>query len=284
MINWFKTMLLFVALAAVLMLVGGAVAGRQGLIVALVLSIGINFFSYWFSDKIVLASYGAKPLSEAEAPRVHAVLAQLCQAAGIPKPPLYHTPEQSPNAFATGRDPHHAVVCVTDGLLDLLDEEELKGVLAHELAHVKRRDILIGTVAASIASTIMFVASMARWGLMFSGYGGDRDRGGTNPLALLVAAIVAPLAALLIQMAISRSREYGADEAGARFAGNPYGLANALKKLQTMSARIPLKASPSTAHMFIVKPFTGGGIFAIFATHPLIEKRIARLMEMRGAT
>jgi heat shock protein HtpX len=284
MINWFKTMLLFVALAAVLMLVGGAVAGRQGLIVALVLSIGINFFSYWFSDKIVLASYGAKPLSEAEAPRVHAVLAQLCQAAGIPKPPLYHTPEQSPNAFATGRDPQHAVVCVTDGLLDLLDEEELKGVLAHELAHVKHRDILIGTVAASIASTIMFVASMARWGLMFSGYGGDRDRGGTNPLALLVAAIVAPLAALLIQMAISRSREYGADEAGARFAGNPYGLANALKKLQTMSARIPLKASPSTAHMFIVKPFTGGGIFAIFATHPPIEKRIARLMEMRGAT
>ncbi len=283
MFNWFKTMMLFVALAAVLMLVGGAVAGRQGVAIALVFSLVINFVSYWFSDKIVLASYGAKPLTEAEAPRVHAVLAELCQAAGIPKPPLYHTPESSPNAFATGRDPHHAVVCVTDGLLDLLNEEELKGVLGHELAHVKHRDILIGTVAASIASTIMFVSSMARWGLMFSGYGGNRDREGANPLALLIAAIVAPLAALLIQMAISRSREYGADESGAQFAGNPYGLADALRKLQTMSARIPLKASPSTAHMFIVKPFTGGGVFDLFATHPPIEKRIARLMELRGA-
>ncbi len=285
MANWFKTMLLFVALAAVLMLVGGAVAGRQGLIIALVISIGINFFSYWFSDKIVLASYRAKPLSEAEAPRAHAVLAQLSQAAGIPKPPLYHTPESSPNAFATGRDPQHAVVCVTDGILDLLDEEELKGVLGHELAHVKHRDILIGTVAASIASTIMFIASMARWAAIFGGFGGGRDReGGGNPIALLVAAVVAPLAALLIQMAISRSREYGADESGAQFAGNPYGLANALKKLQTVSARIPLKASPATAHMFIVKPFTGGGMFNLFATHPPIEKRIARLMDMRGAT
>ncbi len=285
MANWFKTMLLFVALAAVLMLVGGAVAGRQGLIIALVISIGINFFSYWFSDKIVLASYRAKPLTETEAPRAHAVLAQLSQAAGIPKPPLYHTPESSPNAFATGRDPQHAVVCVTDGILDLLDEEELKGVLGHELAHVKHRDILIGTVAASIASTIMFIASMARWAAIFGGFGGGRDReGGGNPIALLVAAVVAPLAALLIQMAISRSREYGADESGAQFAGNPYGLANALKKLQTVSARIPLKASPATAHMFIVKPFTGGGMFNLFATHPPIEKRIARLMDMRGAT
>jgi heat shock protein HtpX len=284
MLNWFKTMLLFVALAAILMTVGGAVAGRQGLIIALVLSIGINFFSYWFSDKIVLASYGAKPLGEAEAPRAHAVLAQVSQAAGIPKPPLYHTPESSPNAFATGRDPHHAVVCVTDGLLELLDEEELKGVLGHEMAHVKHRDILVGTVAASIASTIMFIASMARWAAIFGGGGGGRDRDGVNPIGLLVAAVVAPLAAMLIQMAISRSREYGADEAGAQFAGNPYGLANALKKLQTVSARIPLKASPSTAHMFIVKPFTGGGIFSLFATHPPLEKRIARLMEMRGAT
>ena len=284
MANWLKTMILFVALGAVLMLVGGAVAGRNGVLIGLVISLCINFFSYWFSDKIVLASYGAKELTEAEAPRVHAVVVQLCQAAGLPKPRIYHTPESSPNAFATGRSPEHAVVCVTDGILELLDEEELKGVLGHELAHVKHRDILIGTVAASIASTIMFISSMARWGLMFSGYGGDRDRGGTNPLALLIAAIVAPLAALLIQMAISRSREYGADEGGAQFAGNPYGLANALKKLETMSARIPLKASPATAHMFIVKPFTGGGIFSLFATHPPMEKRIARLMEMRGAT
>ena len=284
MLNWFKTMLLFVALGAVLMLVGGVVLGRRGLIIGLAVSLAINFFSYWFSDKIVLKSYRAQPLSEAEAPRVHAVLAQLCQAAGIPTPPLYRIPDSSPNAFATGRSPDHAAVCVTDGILELLDEEELKGVLGHELAHVKHRDILIGTMAASIAAVIMFVSSMARWGLLFGGYGGDRDRGGGNPLALLVAAIVAPIAALLIQMAISRSREYDADAGGARFAGNPYGLASALKKLQTVSARIPLKASPSTAHLFIVKPFTGGGIFSLFSTHPPIEKRIARLMEMRGAT
>jgi heat shock protein HtpX len=281
--NWFKTMLLFVALGALLMIIGGAVAGRAGVLVALVISLGINFFSYWFSDKIVLMSYSAQELTEAEAPRVHAVVAQLSQAAGIPKPKVYRVPEASPNAFATGRDPQHAVVAVTDGILELLDEEELKGVLGHELAHVKHRDILIGTVAASIASAVMFIASMARWAAIFGGMGGRDDReGGTNPLALLVAAVVAPIAAMLIQMAISRSREYGADEAGARFAGNPYGLASALKKLQAMSMRIPLRASPATAHMFIVKPFTGGGIFELFATHPPMEKRIARLMAMRG--
>ena len=282
MLNWFKTMLLFVALAAILMTVGGAVAGRQGLIIALVLSIGINFFSYWFSDKIVLASYGAKPLGEAEAPRAHAVLAQLCQAAGIPKPPLYHTPESSPNAFATGRDPHHAVVCVTDGLLELLDEEELKGVLGHELAHVKHRDILIGTVAASIASTIMFIASMARWAAIFGG--GGRDRDGRQPhRTARVGHRGAPggHAHPDGHLPFARVRRR---RSGRAVRGNPYGLANALKKLQTVSARIPLKASPSTAHMFIVKPFTGGGIFSLFATHPPLEKRIARLMEMRGAT
>lgn len=281
--NWFKTMILFVALGALLMLIGGAVAGRAGVLVALVISLGINLFSYWFSDKIVLMSYGAQELTEADAPRVHAVVAQLSQAAGIPKPRVFRIPDNSPNAFATGRDPQHAVVAVTDGILQLLDEEELKGVLGHELAHVKHRDILIGTVAASIASAVMFIASMARWAAIFGGMGGRSDReGGSNPLALLVAALVAPIAALLIQMAISRSREYGADEAGAQFAGNPYGLANALKKLQTMSLRIPLQASPATAHMFIVKPFTGGGLFELFATHPPIEKRIARLMAMRG--
>ena len=283
MSNWFKTMVLFVALGALLMVIGGAVAGRAGVAVALLISLGINVFSYWFSDKIVLMSYGAQELTEAEAPRVHAVVAQLSQAAGIPKPRVYRIPETSPNAFATGRDPQHAVVAVTDGILQLLDEEELKGVLGHELAHVKHRDILIGTVAASIASAVMFIASMARWAAIFGGMGGRNDReGGSNPIALLVAALVAPIAAMLIQMAISRSREYGADEAGARFAGNPYGLASALKKLQTMSMKIPLKASPATAHMFIIKPFTGGGIFELFATHPPLEKRIARLMAMRG--
>jgi heat shock protein HtpX len=280
--NWFKTMVLFVALAALLMLIGGAVAGRTGVLVALVVSLGINLFSYWFSDKMVLASYHAVELTEADAPRVHAVVTQLSQAAGIPKPRVYRIPDDSPNAFATGRDPAHAVVAVTDGVLQLLDEEELKGVLGHELAHVKHRDILIGTVAASVASAIMFIASIARWGAIFGGYGGSRDRDGANPIALLVAAVVAPLAALLIQMAISRSREYAADEAGAGFAGNPMGLAGALKKLQAYSARIPLQATPATSHMFIVKPFTGGGLTSLFSTHPPIEKRIARLMERRG--
>jgi heat shock protein HtpX len=279
--NWLKTMVLFVALAAVLMLIGGAVAGRTGIAVALLISLAINFFSYWFSDRMVLAAYHAKELSEAEAPRVHAIVAQLSQTAHIPKPKIYRIPDDSPNAFATGRNPQHAAVAVTDGIMQLLDEEELKGVLGHELGHVIHRDILIGTVAAAIASAIMFIASIARWGLIFGGYGGrNRDEG--NPLALLVAAIVAPLAALLIQMAISRSREYGADEEGAHLAGNPYGLANALKKLQTVSMRVPLKATPATAHMFIVKPFTGRSLMNLFSTHPPIEKRIARLMERRG--
>ncbi len=279
--NWLKTMVLFVALAAVLMLIGGAVAGRTGIAVALLISLAINFFSYWFSDRMVLAAYHAKELSEAEAPRVHAIVAQLSQTAHIPKPKIYRIPDDSPNAFATGRNPQHAVVAVTDGIMQLLDEEELKGVLGHELGHVIHRDILIGTVAAAIASAIMFIASIARWGLIFGGYGG-RNRNDGNPLALLVAAIVAPLAALLIQMAISRSREYGADEEGAHLAGNPYGLANALKKLQTVSMRVPLQATPATAHMFIVKPFTGRSLMNLFSTHPPIEKRIARLMERRG--
>jgi heat shock protein HtpX len=279
--NWLKTMVLFVALAAVLMLIGGAVAGRTGIAVALLISLAINFFSYWFSDRMVLAAYHAKELSEAEAPRVHAIVAQLSQTAHIPKPKIYRIPDDSPNAFATGRNPQHAVVAVTDGIMQLLDEEELKGVLGHELGHVIHRDILIGTVAAAIASAIMFIASIARWGLIFGGYGG-RNRDDGNPLALLVAALVAPLAALLIQMAISRSREYGADEEGARLAGNPYGLANALKKLQTASMRVPLQATPATAHMFIVKPFTGRSLMNLFSTHPPIEKRIARLMERRG--
>jgi heat shock protein HtpX len=280
--NWFKTMVLFVALSAVLMLVGGVVGGRAGVALALVVSLGINFFSYWFSDRMVLMRYRAAELGEAEAPRVHAVVAQLAQAAGIPKPKIYRIPDSSPNAFATGRSPDHAAVAVTDGILDLLDEEELKGVLGHELSHVKHRDILIGTVAASVASAIMFLSYMARWAAIFGGYGGGRDREGGNPLGLLVAAIVAPVAALLIQMAISRSREYDADAGGAHLAGNPYGLVNALKKLDAMSARIPLQATPATSHMFIVKPFSGRALFQLFSTHPPMEKRIARLLERRG--
>ncbi len=276
--NWFKTMVLFVALSLVLMVIGGAVMGSTGLIIAFLLSLLINLSSYWFSDKLVLAAYHAKELSEAEAPRVHAVVAELSQVAGIPKPRIYRIPSPSPNAFATGRNPNHAAVAVTDGILELLDEEELKGVLGHELSHVKHRDILVGTVAASVASAIMFISAIARWGLIFGGYGGStRDRD-SNPLALLIAAIVAPLAALLIQMAISRSREYGADETGAGYAGNPYGLANALRKLRDVSRKVPLKATPATAHMFIVKPFSGKLMSSLFSTHPPVEKRIARLM------
>jgi heat shock protein HtpX len=278
MSNWIKTMFLLTALAALLMGIGGLVGGRQGAVLALAVSLAINFFSYWFSDKVVLASYRAKEMPEAEAPRLHAVVAQLSQAAGIPKPRVYRIPDDSPNAFATGRSPDHAAVAVTDGIMDLLDEEELKGVLGHELAHVKHRDILIGTVVASVASAIMFLSRMA----LFFGGGRRDNREGGNPLVLLLVVILAPVAALLIQMAISRSREYDADAGGARYAGNPYGLANALKKLQVMSQRVPLHASPATSHLFIVKPFTGGGWTSIFSTHPPLEKRIARLMENRG--
>jgi len=282
MTNWFKTLFLLVALSAVLILVGGALGGRQGLVIALAISLGMNFFSYWFSDKMVLMTYGAKEVSEAEAPRLHAVVTELSQSAGIPKPRVYRIPTEAPNAFATGRSPSHAAVAVTDGILELLNEEELKGVLAHELAHVKHRDILIMTVAASVASAIMFLSHMARFAAIFGG--GERDReGGVNPIGLLVAIVVAPLAAMLIQMAISRSREYDADAGGARIAGHADGLISALKKLQMMSVRVPLQATPATAHLFIVKPFTGGGLFALFATHPPMEKRIAKLMELRGA-
>lgn len=281
MSNWFKTMVLFIVLTALLMIVGQAVAGRAGLVAALVVSLGINLFSYWFSDKAVLKAYRAKELSESEAPRVHAVVTQLAQAAGIPKPRVYRIPTDSPNAFATGRNPNHAVVAVTDGILDLLDENELKGVLGHELAHVKHRDILIGSVAAGVASAIMFLAFIARWGLLFTGYGG-RSRDGENPLALLVAAIVAPIAATMIQLAISRSREYAADETGAHYAGSPDPLISALKKIHTMSLKVPLRATPATAHMFIMKPQVRSALTNLFSTHPPLEKRIERLNALRG--
>jgi len=279
MINWFKTMMLLTGLTALLMLIGGAFGGRTGIIIALAVSLGVNFFSYWFSHRIVLAAYRAREATEAEAPRLHAMVTELSSAAGIPKPRVFVIPSPSPNAFATGRNPANAVVAVTEGIVDLLDEEELKGVLAHEIAHVKHRDILIGTVAASIASAVLFVSSMARWAAIFGGFGRDGD-GDDNIFGLLVAIFVAPIAAIVIQMAISRSREYGADEAGAGFAGHPHGLANALKKLHHASARIPLRAGKATSHMFIVKPFSAGGLMNLFSTHPPIEKRIERLQEL----
>ncbi|MFB3851045.1 MAG: zinc metalloprotease HtpX [Acidobacteriota bacterium] len=281
--NFFKTFLLLTLMAGLFLFVGYIIGGEIGLVFAFVVSLLFNFFSYFFSHKIVLMSYGAKPLSESEAPRLHAILAELSQSAGIPKPPLYIVENDSPNAFATGRNPKNAVVCVTSGLVGLLNEEEIKGVLGHELAHIYNRDILLATIVASFASAIMMLANMARWVAFFGG-SRDRNRGG-NPIgliALLITAILAPLAAILIQAAISRQREYLADATGAKFAGNPMGLANALRKLFAASRRIPLEASPATSHMFIVKPFTGETLLNLFSTHPPIEKRIERLTENRG--
>ncbi|NMB99519.1 MAG: zinc metalloprotease HtpX [Thermoanaerobaculaceae bacterium] len=281
--NFFKTFLLLTLMAGLFLFVGYIIGGEIGLVFAFVVSLLFNFFSYFFSHKIVLMSYGAKPLSESEAPRLHAILAELSQSAGIPKPPLYIVENDSPNAFATGRNPKNAVVCVTSGLVGLLNEEEIKGVLGHELAHIYNRDIFLATIVASFASAIMMLANMARWVAFFGG-SRDRNRGG-NPIgliALLITAILAPLAAILIQAAISRQREYLADATGAKFAGNPMGLANALRKLFAASRRIPLEASPATSHMFIVKPFTGETLLNLFSTHPPIEKRIERLTENRG--
>ncbi len=277
--NWAKTAFLLTAMAALFMIVGYLLGGPFGMVIAFGFALLTNFISYFFSDKIVVMSYGAKPLSESEAPRLHAILAELSAAAGIPKPPLYMMQQSAPNAFATGRDPKHALVCVTSGLAELLNEEETKGVIAHEIAHIVNRDILLQTIVASFASAIMFLAQMARWTAML---GGGRDRegrgGGINIIAMLVAVVLAPIAAMLIQMAISRSREYGADSTGARLAGTPDGLANALRKLFAASKRIPLNAGPATAHMFIVKPFTGDVLLNLFSTHPPLEKRIERLL------
>lgn len=277
--NWMKTAFLLTAMAALFMIVGYLLGGAGGMAIAFVIALCMNFVSYFFSDKIVVKSYGAQPLSESQAPRLHAILAELSAAAGIPKPPLYMMQQNAPNAFATGRNPKHALVCVTSGLAELLNEEEIKGVIAHEIAHIANRDILLQTIVASFASAIMFLAQMARWTAMM---GGGRDRegrgGGINLIAMLVAVILAPIAAMLIQMAISRSREYGADATGAKFAGTPNGLANALRKLFAASRQIPLNAGPATAHMFIVKPFTGDVLLNLFSTHPPLEKRIERLL------
>jgi heat shock protein HtpX len=250
--------------------------------IGFVFALGLNFFSYWFSDKIVLRMYNAQEVSEAQEPQLFAMVHRLTAAAGLPMPKVYIIPDESANAFATGRNPEHAAVAVTQGILRLLSREELEGVLAHELAHVKNRDILIGTVAAVLAGVITYIAHMAQWAAMFGGFSrDDDDEGGGGLLGTILLAILAPIAALLIQMAISRSREYLADETGARFAGTPSGLAGALEKLESASQRIPLNANPATENMFIVKPFTGGGIMNLFSTHPPIEARVRRLREMR---
>lgn len=278
--NTLKTGILLVLLAAILLFIGGAVGGRGGLMIALVLALVMNVVSYWFSDKIVLRLYGAQEVSEAEAPQLYGIIRRLAQRAQIPMPRVYLIVTATPNAFATGRNPQHAAVAVTEGSLQLLDQRELEGVLAHELAHIKNRDTLTMTITATIASAVMFVADMARWGAIFGGFSRDEEDNGGGVLGFLVTAIVAPLAATLVQMAISRSREYAADATGARLAGSPYGLADALEKLAYAAERIPAEMTPATAHLFIVNPLSGRSFATLFSTHPPIEERVQRLRRM----
>jgi heat shock protein HtpX len=277
--NTTKTILLMVGLTVLLVLVGGALGGRQGTIFAFGLSLLINGVSYWFSDKIVLRMYGARQVTEAEAPLLYSVTQELAVRMNTPMPKVYVIPSDAPNAFATGRNPEHAAVAATEGILRLLTRDELTAVMAHELSHVHNRDILISTIAAAIAGTITMIASIARWGFIFGG-GGRRDDRDGSPIAAIAMLILAPFAAALIQMAISRSREYQADESGAHLCGNPMWLASALKKLEAGSQRIPMDATPTTAHLFIVNPLHGGGFSSLFSTHPPMEARIARLEEM----
>jgi len=280
-VNRFKTLMLLTVLTVILLIIGQLVGGRQGMMIAFVFAMAMNFFSYWFSDKIVLSMYRAQQVTEADAPRLVQLVSNNAQRAGLPMPRVYIIPTASPNAFATGRDPAHAAVAFTQGILDLLSDDELEGVLSHELAHVKNRDILTQTIAATLAGAISMLAYMAQWGAMFGGGGGrdDRDSGG-GVIGLLAMAIVAPLAAMLVQMAISRSREYAADETGAKICGRPLSLANALRKLHKGVERRPLEANPATAHMFIVSPLSGRSFAHLFATHPPIEERIARLEQL----
>ncbi len=277
--NTLKTMVLMVGLTLILIWAGAAFGGRSGMTMALMFALVMNLFAYWFSDKIVLKMYGAKEVSENEAPDLYSSVRRLAQKAEIPMPKVYMINADQPNAFATGRNPEHAAVAVTSGIMRILSREELEGVIGHELAHVKHRDILISTIAATIAGAISYLAQMAQWAMIFGG-GRRDDEGDGSPIAALVMMIVGPIAAMLIQMAISRSREYSADEGGARIAGNPRYLAGALKKLHMASQRIPLNAQPATAHMFIVNPLSGGGLLKLFSTHPPIEERIARLEAM----
>ena len=276
--NTLKTTVLMVGLTLVLVWAGAAFGGRSGMTMALIFALAMNLFSYWFSDKIVLKMYRAREVSEGDAPELYSIVRRISQKAELPMPKVYIMEQDQPNAFATGRNPSHAAVAVTTGIMRILSREELEGVIGHELSHVKHRDILIGTIAATVAGAISFLAQMAQWAMIFGGRSDD-DEGG-SPIAALVMMIVGPIAALLIQMAISRSREYSADEGGAKLAGNPRYLAGALKKLDMTSKRIPMKARPATAHMFIVNPLSGGGLSKLFSTHPPIEERIARLESM----
>ena len=280
MSNIFKTTLLLTVMTLLLMLAGRALGGQNGMLLALAFAAVMNFVAYFFSDKIALATYRAQPVSREDLPRVYNIVERLSQKVGLPMPKVYVIPTDSPNAFATGRNPNHASVAVTHGILGLLNDEELEGVIAHELGHVRNRDILISSIAATLAGAITWLASIAKWGMIFGGMrGGEReDRGGGGGIAAIAMIFLAPFAAMLIQLAVSRSREYGADDTGAHWTGNPYALASALSKIDAYSRRTPLLASPSTAHLFIIQPFLGGMSFGnLFSTHPPTAKRIERL-------
>ena len=286
MSNTLKTTALLAALTVLFILLGNVVGGEQGMVVAFVFAGLMNFASYWWSDRIVLWMYGAREVSEAEAPAFHALVRRLAQRAGVPMPRVYLIPTDTPNAFATGRNPQHAAVAATEGILRLLTTDELEGVMAHELGHVRNRDILISTVAATLAGAIMMLGRMAQWAALFGGArGSDEEEGGGagGIVGMLVLAILAPLAAMLIQMAISRAREYLADAAGAQISRKPWALADALEKLERGSAVVPMNANPATAHMFIVNPLSGSSILKLFSTHPPVEERVARLRAMRIA-
>jgi heat shock protein HtpX len=282
--NTLRTTILLAVLTALVVWVGDMLGGRQGAIIALLLAGGMNFFSYWFSDKIVIKMYGGQEVSAQDDPELYGLVQDLAQRAGLPMPKVYMLPQDTPNAFATGRNPEHAAVAVTGGIRRILNKRELAGVLGHELSHVKNRDILVSTIAATLAGAIGYLAYMAQWAAIFGG-GRDRDgEGGGNIFGLLIMIIVAPLAAMLIQMAVSRSREYGADEGGAKVTGDPLALASALRKLHMGAQNIPLHVNNATAnataHMFIVNPLTGHGLASLFSTHPPMEERIARLEAM----
>jgi heat shock protein HtpX len=279
MANGLKTVLLLGLLSGLLLVIGDLIGGRSGLIVALGVAAVMNFGSYWFSDKLVLRMYRAQPVGPAHP--LFRVTERLSRQGGLPMPKVYVIPDPSPNAFATGRNPDHAAVAATEGILGLLTEAELEGVIAHELAHVKHRDILISSIAATLAAAIMMLGRLMMYAGLFAGGGRDDRNGSTNPIAMLAMIILAPLAAMLIQSAISRSREFAADAGGAAIAGTPYGLADALRKIDAGSKRVPLNANPATAHMFIMKPFSGGGLMSLFSTHPPTEARIRALLEGR---
>jgi heat shock protein HtpX len=283
MTNLIKTGVLLAALTVLLVLIGGALGGQNGMVMAFVLAMVMNFGSYWFSDKIVLAMYRAQPVDEATAPGLYRIVRTLATRAGMPMPRVYIIPGETANAFATGRNPQHAAVAVTEGILRIMSEEELEGVLAHELSHVRNRDTLIMAIAATLAGAITYMAQMAQWAMIFGGGRRDSDEegsGGGGLVGGLLMIVLAPIAATLIQLAVSRSREFQADASGAEMAGQPWGLAKALEKLEMASKVAPMEATPATAHLFIVNPLAGGGWATLFATHPPIAERVARLRAM----